>query len=273
MHGSLSSIEYVLKAVAIPKTGDPITLTKELDVKRALKPAEAPRHSIRIFPPTNLTAIVDLPVVIHPIGEFTAYLRIDGAVRRNPETKNQTHWKLKRVNWRLEETQKVISPACSKHALKAGAGPDEKKGVAHQEVRVLNTGELKSGWKCDYSNADGSIEMEFSYSIRSDVPAICDIKAQDGTEVAHSLIVELIVAEEIAPIRKPSQCTPTGVARVLRMHFTKTLTERSGLGISWDEEQPPLYENVPASPPGYGNVGVYDGVPIPDYEELDQLQS
>jgi arrestin-related trafficking adapter 1 len=273
MHGSLSSVEYVLKAVITPKTGGSITLTKELDVKRAIQPAEVPRQSIRIFPPTNLTAVMDLPAVMHPIGEFQACLRLDGIIRRNPETKNQTHWKLKRVNWRLEETQKVISPACQKHALKAGAGPDEKKGIAHQDVRILNAGELKSGWKADYSAADGSIEMEFSYSLRNDVPAICDIKAHDGTEVTHSLVVELIVAEEIAPIRRPTQCTPTGAARVLRMHFTTVLTERSGLGISWDEEQPPLYENVPASPPRYGNVGVYEGVPIPDYEELDRLQS
>ena len=33
------------------------------------------------------------------------------------------------------------------------------------------------------------------------------------------------------------------------------VTERAGLGISWDEEQPPMYGDVPASPPSYvGNV-------------------
>jgi arrestin-related trafficking adapter 1 len=99
------------------------------------------------------------------------------------------------------------------------------------------------------------------------------MQAEDGTEVSHILIVEMIVAEEFAPIKKPTQVTPTGAARVLRMHFNITVTERSGLGISWDEEQPPLYENVPASPPAYGNSELYEGEPIPDYEELTPLDA
>jgi hypothetical protein len=62
-----------------------------------------------------------------------------------------------------------------------------------------------------------------------------------------------------------------GAARVLRMHFNVTMTERAGLGISWDEEQPPLYENVPASPPAYIRADVYEGEPIPDYDDLASL--
>ncbi|CAI4052312.1 hypothetical protein SKDZ_15G4570 [Saccharomyces kudriavzevii ZP591] len=45
---------------------------------------------------------------------------------------------------------------------------------------------------------------------------------------------------------------PTGAARVLRMQFRLTVTERSGLGISWDEEVPPIYQDVRLlSPPCY----------------------
>ncbi|QHS76402.1 Ldb19p [Saccharomyces paradoxus] len=45
---------------------------------------------------------------------------------------------------------------------------------------------------------------------------------------------------------------PTGAARVLRMQFRLTITERSGLGISWDEEVPPIYQDVKLlSPPCY----------------------
>jgi len=267
MHGLLSTIDYVLQAVVTPKAGEPIRLTKPINVQRAILPSELPRQSIRIFPPTNLTAHVELPSVIYPIGEFTVGFRLDGVIKQNPDSGTQTHWKMKRLTWRLDETQKVISPACPKHAAKAGAGPDEKKGIANQEVRTLNSEELKSGWKCDYtSGADGSIEVEFPFSARADSDPLCDVKAEDGTEVSHVLVVEMIVAEEVAPLKKPSHVTPTGAARVLRMHFNTTLTQRSGLGISWDEEQPPLYENVPPSPPGYGKSDVYEGTPIPDYE-------
>lgn len=48
---------------------------------------------------------------------------------------------------------------------------------------------------------------------------------------------------------------PTGAARVLRMQFRLNFTERSGLGISWDEEVPPIYQDVKLlSPPSYENV-------------------
>lgn len=273
MKGGLSAIDYVLRAVVTPKLGEPIKLAQTLDIKRAIYPSDQPRHSIRIFPPTNLTANCELPAVIHPIGATNISMRIDGVVKRNTETKTQTQWKLKRLTWRLDETQKTISPACAKHAAKLGNVDDTKKGMAHQDVRTVGTDEMKSGWKADYNSPDGMIELEFPIGIRSDSRPICDMKSEDGTEVSHVLIVEMIVAEEFAPIKKPTQVTPTGAARVLRMHFNITVTERPGMGISWDEEQPPLYENVPASPPAYltGNSELYEGDPIPDYEDLTPL--
>ncbi|KAH6680774.1 hypothetical protein B0J14DRAFT_579348 [Halenospora varia] len=271
MKGSLSSIDYVLKATIVPKNAEPIKISQILNLKRAIAPSEFPRHSIRIFPPTNLTANCELPPVIHPIGETTVSMRMDGVVKRNVEAKTQTQWKLKRLTWRLDETQKEISPACTKHAAKLGNVEDVKKGTAHQDTRTIGTEEIKSGWKADYSSPDGTIELEFPFSIQPDSHPVCDTKAEDGTEVSHVLVVEMIVAEEFAPIKKPTQVTPTGAARVLRMHFNITVTERAGLGISWDEEQPPLYENVPASPPAYGNAELYEGEPIPDYEDLIPL--
>jgi hypothetical protein len=143
----------------------------------------------------------------------------------------------------------------------------------HQDIKNLNVQELKNGWKADYSSGpDASVEMEFHFSVRADSNPQCDVKAEDGTEISHSLVIELIVAEEVAPISRPSHATPTGAARVLRMNFNLPVTERSGLGVSWDEEQPPLYEHVPASPPGYGGTEEYTGPAIPDYVELETLR-
>jgi len=273
MKGSFSSIDYVLRATVAPVVGEPMKLSQVLNVKRAVNPGDTPRRSIRIFPPTNLTANCELPPVIHPIGETTISMRMDGIVKRNADTKAQTQWRLKRLTWRLEETQKTISPACPKHLAKLGNVDDAKKGIPHTDVRTIGTDEVKSGWKVDYSSSDGSLELEFPFGVQSGSDPTCDMKSEDGTEVSHILIVEMIVAEEFAPIRRPSQVTPTGAGRVLRMHFNITVTERAGLGISWDEEQPPLYENVPASPPAYLNAAVYTGEPIPDYEDLPALDN
>lgn len=278
MNSSLVKIDYVLKATVTPKSGEPMKLSKSLHIARAIQPSDAPKKSIRIFPPTNLTANCTLPSVIHPIGEFNLTMRMDGVVKRNEDGKSQTQWRMKRITWRLDEIQKEISPACPKHLAKLALASDEtgevkKKGTGHEHVRILNTEELKSGWKADYSAIDGGqIDMEFPFSINPDCNPVCDAKSADGTEVSHVLIVEMIVAEEFAPISKPNQVTPTGAARVLRMHFNVTLTERCGMGISWDEEQPPLYENVPDSPPSYGRVtDVAAGQPLPDYEDLVPL--
>lgn len=281
MHGALSSIDYSLKAVITPASGQLLTLDKFLNIKRAIHATDVPRQSVRIFPPTNLAAHVELPPVIHPIGGFNVAFRLDGIIKRNTDTQTQTHWKLKRLTWRIDETQKAISPACAKHASKLGkatetAGDAAKKGIAHSDVRSIGSEELKSGWKCDYNSTagEGRIEAEFQASINPSTSPLCDIKAEDGTEVSHVLIVEMIVAEEFAPIRNVERVTPTGAARVLRMHFNVTVTERGGLGISWDEEQPPTYADVPVSPPAYKNADVedYEGAPIPSYEEIERLR-
>lgn len=153
----------------------------------------------------------------------------------------------------------MISPACDKHAIKVGG---QGRGMAHEDVRTVGRDEMKSGWKTDLS--EGTIEMEFV--IRPQRP-MCDVDSPNGLIVTHALVIELIIAEEWAQSKTPDKAVPTGAARVLRMQFAVMVTERSGMGISWDEEQPPMYEDVPPSPPLYpqddarssnGSAATYD---------------
>ena len=82
-------------------------------------------------------------------------------------------------------------------------------------------------------------------------------------------MLELVIAEEWAPNKKPHQATPTGAARVLRTQFNIVVTERLGMGIAWDDETPPTYEDVPASPPSYLQVDDYSGDDLND--DIDHL--
>lgn len=67
-----------------------------------------------------------------------------------------------------------------------------------------------------------------------------NIKSNDGSKSSNGQIMPKIVS------------VATGAARVLRMQFRLNVTERSGLGISWDEEVPPIYQDVKHSaPPNY----------------------
>ncbi|KAJ5620156.1 hypothetical protein N7510_004140 [Penicillium lagena] len=277
-NGSLGQIEYFLEASAKSNVGEEFSLRLPLNVRRALLPG-SDKSSIRIFPPTNLTGRIVLPSVVHPIGKFPVEMTLSGVVDKSEET--QTRWRLRKMMWRIEEHQKIVSTACPKHAHKIGG---EGKGVLHQETRIIGHNEEKTGWKTDFDTAGGEIGMQFDASINPTTNPVCDMDAPGGLEVKHNLVIELIVAEEFCPNRNTRLITPTGAARVLRMQFSLHVTERSGLGISWDEEMPPVYEDVPASPPGYFKLGGGDGastiedyhgspLPLPDYVELERMES
>jgi hypothetical protein len=256
-------------------TGDEISLKLPLEIRRSLIQGND-KSSIRIFPPTNLTGRIVLPSVVHPIGRFPVEMTLSGVVDKGEET--QTRWRLRKMMWRIEEHQKIVSTACQKHAHKIGG---EGKGVLHQETRIIGHNEEKTGWKTDFDTAGGEITMNFEANINPAANAVCDMEAPGGLEVKHNLVIELIVAEEFCPNRNTRLITPTGAARVLRMQFHLHVTERAGLGISWDEEMPPVYEDVPASPPSYkpDNAQTYiedyhgSPLPLPDYEDLERMDS
>ncbi|KAK7699424.1 Endocytosis regulator [Botryosphaeria dothidea] len=245
-NNSLIHLEYRLAAEAVTSTGEAITFGRTVTIKRAILPAND-KHSVRIFPPTNLTASVTLPNVVHPIGDFNVEMRMSGLVEEKRD-KSTTRWKLRKLNWRIEEHTKFISPACPKHISKVGG---ESKGILHEDTRVIGSDDVKHGWKTDIQN--DQIEVEFHAMVNPVLNPACDVQAENGLEVKHNLVVEMVVAEEWAPDNKPTQVTPTGAARVLRTQFNLVLTERAGLGISWDEEQPPTYDDVCdcESPPTY----------------------
>lgn len=259
MDGALVSVAYEFKAEAVPKSGSPghaLKLGKTLDVKRSLPEQETPHHSVRVFPPTNIKASVQYPQAIHAIGNNTLSLRLDGLANHNPKPDTIEYWKLKKLTWRLEEVAKTVAPACAKHVPKepkdGSADQPAKKGVPRSDTRIIGEKTLFSGWKSNYSSVSESlVEVELDYYLSKYAKHNCNTKSRDGTEVTHQLLVEMVVSQEWAPVSKPNLVTQTGVGRILRMHFQTVLTERAGLGISWDNEAPPVYQDVPPSPPSY----------------------
>lgn len=257
--GHIGKIEYNLFAYARSSTGEVYEYSRPVNVRRAIRPANE-KNSVRIFPPTNLTLNVTLPNVVHPIGDFNVYCRMSGITTFKEDT--QMRWRLRKLTWRVEEHEQMVSPACAKHAAKVGG---EGRGIQHEHVRDIGSDELKQGWKTDFS--DGQLEGEFVCSIDNSLKPQCGVESPSGLKINHVLVLELVIAEEWAPNKKPNQPTPTGAARVLRTQFNLTVTERGGMGVAWDDEQPPLYEDVPASPPGYSNPGQveeYNGAELHD---------
>ena len=265
-HGTLGSIDYILSADAITNFSEDITVSRTLTIQRALMPNQD-KTSTRIFPPTNLVANVTLPSVVHPLGDFPVSMRVAGVVTKTKDG-TTTRWRIRRMHWRIDETFKLVSEACKKHAPKLGG---EGKGILHEDVREIGRGEIKEGWKTDFETEGGGlIECEFPAHIKLGSNPLCDVESPTGLAVTHNFAVEIIIAEEHCSSKHPRQAIPTGSARVLRMHFKLTVTERAGMGISWDEEQPPMYEDVPASPPTYAKMVDYEGEPLPE-EPLERM--
>lgn len=272
-HSPLGSIEYELRALANTNFKGAIKFTRTLTVQRAIQPF-TDRTSTRVFPPTNLATTVVLPATIHPIGEFLVQIRLSGIVKHVKENVQQ-RWRVHKVNWRIEEHANIISPACPKHqhklVLSSPTSENSKsvKGVLHHLNRELAHGESRGGWKTDY--AASHTELELPFSVGSSSRPVCDVTSATGLIVNHTLVLEMVLVEEQLVGKNTKFSSVTGVARVLKMKFNVILTERSGMGISWDEEQPPIYEDVPVSPPGYHALEDYDGEPIPS-EGLSRLE-
>jgi arrestin-related trafficking adapter 1 len=276
---TLGSVAYHLYITATASTGEPIELTCPLKIQRAIAPG-MDKASIRIFPPTNLTGRVVLPPVIHPIGTFPVQMTLSGVVEKKAD--HTLRWRLRKTMWRIEEHSKMISKPCSKHEHKVAEG----KAVQNEDIKKVGEDELKSGWKTDFDTQGGEIMLEFdaALSIRTKEKAVCDVDSPAGLVVNHILVIELIVAEEFCSHKNKGVITPTGAARILRMSFKLVVTERAGMGISWDEETPPVYEDVPDSPPGYGSADRNDGAfggaimedytgPALEYVDLEKLPS
>lgn len=185
---ALSRISYHISALAMSVKGDEAKFKHHITLQRAILPG-MDRHSIRIFPPTNLCATVKLPPVVHPGGDFPLEIRLDGVVPK----KRQNRWRLRKISWRIDEFSSVVSPACKFHSNRLGG---DGKGMLHENVRTVGSGEIKSGWKSDFESPGGKIEMEFMAGIPAHAEAACDIDSPCGITVSHDLIIELIVAEE-----------------------------------------------------------------------------
>ncbi|KAI5817449.1 hypothetical protein BZA77DRAFT_309597 [Pyronema omphalodes] len=240
-NNSLIRITYSLYATATSPTEE-ISYSHPITIERSILPGPD-KHSVRMFPPTILKTTVTLPSVIYPGSDFLFDVTLDGVVN----TIRNTRWKLRKIIWRIDEHTRAISPACKTHSAKLGG---EGKGVSHEDIRTLGFNELRKGWKSDFDTADGRIEMEVHASIPASSKAATGMVTAAGAVVQHVLVLEMIVLEEHRP--GPGKIvTPTGAARVLKMQVRLHVTGRSGLGIAWDMEMPPMYGDIPEPPPGY----------------------
>lgn len=243
--GHIGNTEYRFHASATSETKEAFEYSKPLFVNRALRRGND-KNAKRIFPPLSICMNVTTPSVVFPTGPFNIMAHMTGVTCKLAD--RSMRWRLSKLDWRIVEKEKFISPACRKHIASLGGQGD---GVAHEHTRVLAAAELRSGWKSDY--AEDSIDCEIVCTMEAASRANTTVQPTAGGHLtmSHALHIELVFAEDLVMNDRPGRATPTGNARVLRTQFPLVVTTRSGMGVAWDDEQPPLYEDVPESPPVY----------------------
>jgi arrestin-related trafficking adapter 1 len=250
-HSHLCMLDYHWAATAITDSGEEMKHAETLVLKRAICPGQD-KNSTRVFPPTTLAAHVTLNPVIYETGDIPITMKLEGISR--VEGKAHYRWRLRRLVWRIEEVEKVVSHPCHKHGDKLDEG---EVGKTHENIRTIGEEEVnyqKTPWKTDIQKGEIYSEFTGQLSKKLKKPVCYDVTAAGepwGMSITHHLVLELVVVEETAPLKRPTQTIPTGSARILRSQFPLILTTRAGLGVAWDEETPPIYQDVPPSPPSY----------------------
>lgn len=253
-NGSLGSIEYSLNANATGSGFEAPKTTRMLTIRRALEP-EANRINHQSVGPCHVWIKLIYPDVIHPIGSFSFQVYLTGVVVRKKD--HYIRFVVQKLKWRAEEHFIIISPACRKHTPKSGI--ITQKGVYHRDTAVIGEGCIASGWKNDFTIPKGQVDFEFGVALKPNSRYVCDVKSTTGLEVKHTFFLEIVVAEYYIMDSNPRHAIPSGHMYVLRTTSKLILTDRGGMGISWDKEQPPIYKDVPHGPPGYIETGIDTG--------------
>lgn len=112
---SLTSIKYEMVAICSYNNHSNhqsmIKITLPLNISRSILRGPD-RNSLRVFPPTDVTATAVLPNVVYPKSSFALELKLDGVAS------NDRRWRMRRVGWRIEENIKIRANACINHKAK-----------------------------------------------------------------------------------------------------------------------------------------------------------
>jgi hypothetical protein len=229
-----------------------------IPIKRCIPEPLHLRRAVRFFPRTDIKATARYIATIHAIENNKFKLKIDGLLSQCERHGDVELWRLRQVVRKLEETIKTTVPACEKHLRRAHGAQCSIKGTQRGKTRTIGGDQMREGWKGNNTFRDGTLEIEIEFGVNQAGGGGCgltkyafDTKVDDGTVINHILYVELLVSMELTTENRPHATTLTGISRRLSMNFGVTLTNFSSTSISWDNETPPTYGDVPPSPPSY----------------------
>ncbi|KAH3669478.1 hypothetical protein OGAPHI_001599 [Ogataea philodendri] len=105
--------ELICKTTFVNTKGklDEINLGLPVMIRRSLTRGQD-RNSLRVFPPTDVTATAVIPNVAYPKSVFPVEIRMDNVCSA------ERRWRMRKLNWKLEESVKVRVNHCDAHKSK-----------------------------------------------------------------------------------------------------------------------------------------------------------
>lgn len=224
---------------------------RNLTVRRRLSVPNCPLQLTRIFTAAGIEVNSLIDSMILPAGVNKVSLSLKGLLGSPGNGRNDHLWRLWKGAWRLEENIQTVSTPCERHGVAISADVND---LVRQKTRLLGEKGIYSGW--EENGADGTAEVEFSFNIRQnssgpDTSYSYDTKSPDGTEVTHTLVVELVLVKEHFPEGKPHLAIRTGVGRILRLSYRVALADDPDMASGWVVENLPSYQDEWSSPPDY----------------------
>jgi len=231
----ISLIDYYLVATitAGKRNEKPVAniFERPIHLNRSYEYLEEGIRHLRKFPDTSVKCKIFLPTSIHPNSGFLVTIQFTGFKEDNGDV-----WRIDSLSWMLKEYGAIISLPCFQHARHTPI-----HGFVHEEKKTVGVGRIGKGFK--YTDAQKSeCHVEFEFFSSSDTTS--DVSGPSGIEISHELTLDFTVF-----LAKKGAGLST---RVLSMKCPVVISSRPGMGISWDNETPPIYDHIKdLGPPQY----------------------
>ncbi|KAH7141456.1 hypothetical protein B0J13DRAFT_503805 [Dactylonectria estremocensis] len=242
-----------------------VTFKRNLTVRRRISVPNCPLQAIRNFPAAGISVQSSIDSIIRPVGVNNVSLSLTGLVVSPGNGKNDHLWRLWKGAWRVEENVEAIAIPCERHRYLTSE--DRNEDSVRRKTRILGEKGIYGGW--EENETDGTAEVEFGFSIQNSngtEPAYSyDTKSLDGTEVTHTLVVELVLVKEHFPQGQLHLAIRTGIGRILRLTYRVALAHDLSMTPGWVVESLPGYQDEWSSPPGYLDEESFSGLENADF--------
>ncbi|OLL26310.1 hypothetical protein NEOLI_000387 [Neolecta irregularis DAH-3] len=224
----ISLIEYYLVATVTSGKRDGKTVSyiseRPIHLNRSYEYLEEGLKHLRKFPDTSVKCKIFLPTSIHPHSSFLVTIQFTGLKEQSGDV-----WGIDSLNWMLKEYGVIVSLPCFQHAHHTSS-----HGFVHEEKKIVGAGRISKGFK--YIDAQKS-ECHMEFEFFSGQEAASDVSGPSGIEISHDMTLDFTVLLA----RKGAGLS----TRVLSMKCPVVISSRPGMGISWDNETPPMYGTIP----------------------------